>query len=84
MVLAQVFTFAFCVYALIGCISALWLLALGGLVRIEPKAASASLGARVLWVPACIALWPVLITKARQLKNPPQRAVRAPVMEKRA
>lgn len=66
MVLAQVFTLVFGLYALIGCAAAAWLLALGGLARIEPKAAGASIAARVLWFPACLALWPVLIKQARR------------------
>lgn len=82
--LAQVFTLAFCVYALIGLICAVWLLALGGLARIEPKTATASLGARIVWIPACAALWPVLITTARRLRNSQRRAVGSSVAEVRA
>lgn len=79
MVLAQVFTLAFCLYIVVGLIAAAWLLALGGLVRIEPKSASASFAARLIWLPACVALWPFLVRRARRMQAP-----RPPVLETNA
>lgn len=70
MVLAQVFTLALCLYIVVGLIAAAWLLALGGLVPIEPKSASASFAARLIWLPACVALWPYLVRRALRMKSP--------------
>ena len=52
------------VYTALGLAFALFFFALG-YRRIDPTAAGAGLLVRLIWVPAAIALWPVLILRWR-------------------
>lgn len=49
-------------YAAVGLAAALWMHA-GALRRIDPLAATAPLGARLLITPGLVALWPLMLAK---------------------
>ena len=50
------------VYAVIGLVVSAWLLS-RGLVRLDPGLAASPHRVRLILLPGCIGLWPVLLTK---------------------
>ena len=57
-----------CCYLLVGCAFAVGFFARGYAV-IVPQAREASLPARLLWLPAAVALWPILAWKWAQARD---------------
>jgi hypothetical protein len=55
-------------YLIIGLIFAVYF-ALAGCSRIDPTAASASMLVRLIWLPAALLLWPLLLTKILQING---------------
>lgn len=60
---------ALSVYALLGLIASLWLLS-RGLVRLDPGLAISPHRVRLILLPGCIGLWPVLLAKATRTNRP--------------
>ncbi len=52
----------FGIYLAAGALFAIWFF-ITGFRRIDPTASSARWYTRLLWLPAAVALWPLLITK---------------------
>ncbi|MCA9288373.1 MAG: hypothetical protein KDA05_07305 [Phycisphaerales bacterium] len=55
-------------YAILGSVFAAWFLA-RGIVRIDPAASGSGLWFRLIILPGVIALWPVLVIKARAARG---------------
>ena len=49
-------------YALLGIVTAAWFVTFG-VTQVLPHAATATVGARILWFPGAAALWPVVLTR---------------------
>lgn len=56
-------------YAAIGLLSALWLLTLG-LPRLDPALSASPRRVRLLLLPGCIGLWPLLLAKTLKRDRP--------------
>lgn len=59
------------IYLLLGLLFAVWFVA-HGVGRVDPVASGAGVGFRVLIVPGCAALWPVLLVKWVRAKPYPR------------
>ena len=60
--------YAFCLYLLIGLIIAVMFVSVG-LPRVLPHGMTASLGARLLFVPGATALWPYVLSRWMQARG---------------
>lgn len=59
---------ALALYGLIGIATALAFVSVG-LPQVLPHGMTASLGARILFIPAAVALWPYVLIRWRQLRG---------------
>ncbi|MDZ4828906.1 MAG: hypothetical protein SGJ09_01750 [Phycisphaerae bacterium] len=73
MELAQAAALAVATYTLTGLAFALYF-AMSGAARLDPSASGASLGARLIWMPAATALWPVLLRRCLRATDPLKRS----------
>jgi hypothetical protein len=63
------------IYFIIGLLFAVYF-ALAGCSRIDPTAASAKVLVRLMWLPAALALWPLLLKKTIQVNSQASEAVK--------
>lgn len=59
-------------YALVGALVALWLVFFG-FSRFDSNAATAPFALKLLWLPGCMALWPILLRRASGASPPEDR-----------
>jgi hypothetical protein len=64
----MIFLYALALYGLIGLATALAFVSIG-LAQVLPHGMTASLGARILFIPAATVLWPFVLVRWRQLRG---------------